>query len=439
MDEVLIVITLAASVLCIMGGAFLLARTPRSLVQIFGSALLFCLGMGNAVVPAVASSGTLADADILAKAATMLFSISLSTAIFVMLLLSFEAKLKNPQNRKKQFVGSYIAVTILIMALSIAVAKSEPSGSGYWFSYGTILLWIATAVFALPSVVAIDILAYKSSSYVKQITGVASVAICIILACNVVFQLIEPTSADWILMDVALVTPPIVTAFLSTMRRIGIVIPVAEPLSKGSKSKFNLIEGRIYVIEEKQPDFSFTLFSEILRSRCHDCANDESFECESLDCSKCTLPCPCKSCKLYEGRTRGLVVTRRHPSEIRLDYFIQTTPVIWLTSIPGKDNMDPSKLGLLTDIIVDFLQKSDNSVVLVEGIEYLVTANDYSKVLKAIDRWSEVAMSRGSRLVLSLDPRAFDTKEIALIERNREIVKPEDRGSVERILAATAE
>ena len=237
-------------------------------------------------------------------------------------------------------------------------------------------------------------------------------------------------------MDVALITPPIVIASLFMMRRIGFVNPVAEPLSKGTKSKYNLLEGRIYLVEERQSHFSFALFSEILHSRCHDCANDESFACESIVCSKCTLPCPCKGCNLYDGRTRGLVVTRRHPNEVRIEYLIQTTPVIWLSSLPGKDNMDPSKLGLLTDLIVDFLEKSENGVVLVEGLEYLVTANDFQKVLRAIDRWSEVAMAKSSRLVMSIDPRAFDSKEVALLERNREIVKPEDKSTVERILAA---
>ena len=439
MDGVLILVTLIASALCIMGGSFLLIRKPRSLVQIFGSILLFCLGAGNVIVPAIATSGNSGDADLFVRIATASFAISLATALFVMLVFSYESGLIASARRKRRFIASYLLVAAVISVLALLLSKSEPSAGGFWFDYNTTLLWLATAVFALPSAVAIDLLAYRSSSHVKQITGVAAVALCIILAFDIVFQLVGSGSGDWIWMDLALVTPPIVTASLFTMRRIGIVIPVAEPLSKGSKSKYNLLGGRIYVVEEKQPHFSFALFSEILRSRCHDCANDESFTCESLDCSKCTLPCPCKECNLYEGRTRGLVVTRRHPSEIRLEYFIQTTPVVWLTSIPGKDNMDPSKLGLLTDMIVDFLQKSENGVVLVEGIEYLVTSNDFQKVLRAMDRWSEVAMSRSSRLVMSLDPRAFDTKEIALIERNREIIKPDDKATVERILAASAE
>ncbi len=121
-----------------------------------------------------------------------------------------------------------------------------------------------------------------------------------------------------------------------------------------------------------------------------------------------------------------------------MDYLIQTTPVIWLSTIPGKDNLDPSKLSQLTDMIVNFLEKSANGVVLVEGIEYLVTSNDFPRVLRAIDRWSEAVMANSARLVLSLNPKAFDLKEIALIERNREVVDPNNRASIERILAESA-
>jgi len=71
-------------------------------------------------------------------------------------------------------------------------------------------------------------------------------------------------------------------------------------------------------------------------------------------------------------------------------------------------------------------------------MEYLMTANDFPKVLRAVDRWSEAVMANSARLVISLDPRAFDQKELALIERNREVVNPDDKASVERILAESS-
>ena len=201
--------------------------------------------------------------------------------------------------------------------------------------------------------------------------------------------------------------------------------PVTERLVSSSKAKFNLLHRYVYLVEEPKPDYSFAMFSDILKGRCFDCVNDESFPCESLECSSCGLPCPCKQCKKYRSRPQGIVVTRQFPKDVRSKYFIQTTPILWLSTVAGKDNMDPSKLSLLTDYLVNFMEKSQNAVILIDGIEYLATSSDFSRTLRAIDRWTETAMASSTRLILSIDQRSFDAKEVAILERNREVVKPD--------------
>jgi len=201
--------------------------------------------------------------------------------------------------------------------------------------------------------------------------------------------------------------------------------PVSEILVSSSKARFNLLHRHVYLVEEPKPDYSFAMFSDILKGRCFDCANDESFPCESLACSSCGLPCPCKQCKKYGSRPQGIVVTRQFPKDVRSKYFIQTTPILWLSTVAGKDNMDPSKLSLLTDYLVNFMEKSQNAVILVDGIEYLATSSDFSRTLRAIDRWTETAMASNTRLILSIDKKSFDAKELAILERNREVVKPD--------------
>ncbi|HEX9908333.1 MAG TPA: DUF835 domain-containing protein [Thermoplasmata archaeon] len=200
---------------------------------------------------------------------------------------------------------------------------------------------------------------------------------------------------------------------------------VSERLVSSTKSKYKLQRRYVYLVEEQKPEFSFQLFADILKGRCFDCEDDDSFICESLDCSACKLPCPCRMCMKYKTRPHGLIVSRQNPARVRSKYFIQTTPIIWLSSLAGRDNMDPGKLSVLTDQLVGFMERSENGVILVDGIEYLVTANDFSRVLKAIDRWTETGMMGSSRLILSIDPRSFDPKELAMLERNKEVVRPD--------------
>jgi hypothetical protein len=202
-------------------------------------------------------------------------------------------------------------------------------------------------------------------------------------------------------------------------------VPVQEKLLSSSKAKYKLLHRFVYLVVEPKPDFAFKIFTDVLKGRCTDCANDDSFPCESLDCASCKLPCPCRGCSKYRSRPQGLIVTRQFPHEVRAKHYLQTTPIIWLSTVAGKDNMDPAKLSLLTDYLVNFMEKSQNGVLLVDGLEYLATSNDFLRLLKSVDRWTETAMTSDSVLIMSVDARSFEPKELALMERNREVVRPD--------------
>jgi len=222
-------------------------------------------------------------------------------------------------------------------------------------------------------------------------------------------------------------TASVATFYLAWFKKTTETRAVPEKMSSSTKSLYKLLHRHVYLVEEPKPTFAFKIFTDILKNRCFDCENDNSFTCESLDCSACKLPCPCRECSKHQSRPQGLIVSRQYPREIRASHFLQTTPILWLSTVSGKDYMDPAKLNMLTDYIVNFLERSQNGVVLVDGLEYLVTSNDFQRVLKAVDRWTESAMTSNSRLIVSADPRAFELKELALLERNREVVRPDAR------------
>jgi len=217
----------------------------------------------------------------------------------------------------------------------------------------------------------------------------------------------------------------VLVGFAIVSNRLVMKGPAPEKFISGSKAKYKLLLRHAYLVEEPKSDFAFKMFTDILKGRCNECENDDSFACESIDCSACGLPCPCHECTKYKSRPQGLIVTRQFANDIRNKYFIQTTPILWLSTVQGDRNMDPAKLALLTDYITNFMESSQNGVVLVDGIEYLVTSNDFQRVQKAIDRWTEAAMTSKCRLIMSVDPKAFDLKELATMERDRETVRPD--------------
>ena len=204
--------------------------------------------------------------------------------------------------------------------------------------------------------------------------------------------------------------------------------PKMEASISSTKASYELLHRRVYLVEEEKASTSLEMFVDILRGRCFDCGDDDSFPCESLDCSSCSLPCPCRTCSKYSSRAQGLVVTRQYPNDLRSGLYLQTTPIVWLSTVAGKDNLDPAKLSLLTDMLVNFMERSQNGIVLVDGIEYLVTSNDFPRVLRAVERWTETAMASSTRLIITVDPRAFDDRDLAVLEKNKEVITPDRLG-----------
>ena len=123
---------------------------------------------------------------------------------------------------------------------------------------------------------------------------------------------------------------------------------------------------------------------------------------------------------------QGLCVTRQHPTIIRKERGLEKTPIIWLSNQLGKVYVNPSNIGILSDTIIRFVEKSGDGVILIDGIEFLIVNNDFDKVLRMVHHVTEAVMENRSRLIVSVDPRTLDTRELALLERNMEIIEVEE-------------
>ena len=160
--------------------------------------------------------------------------------------------------------------------------------------------------------------------------------------------------------------------------------------SLGISRKYRLEPGKSYVVEESPPDISFDAFANMMNAP-------------------------------EDGKNPvGLAVTRQHPDLVRQKYGLERTPIYWLATKTGKDVIAPTNLGILTHTLINFVEEHENGVILLDGIEYLVSNNDFPKVLRLIDQVNDHISQSSTLMILPVDPRAFDTKEVALLERNME-------------------
>ncbi len=167
----------------------------------------------------------------------------------------------------------------------------------------------------------------------------------------------------------------------------GRVAPSGMEKAVKSAKLFDLRRGFGYVVKEKKPQKSFEIFVDQVMHN-----------------------------------IQGLCISRQHPDIIRKEWGLEKTPIIWLSNQLGKVYVNPTNIGILSDTIIRFVEKSGDSIVLIDGIEFLMVNNDFNKTLRMIHHITEAIMEYKSRLVISLDPRAFDVRELALLERNMEII-----------------
>ena len=145
----------------------------------------------------------------------------------------------------------------------------------------------------------------------------------------------------------------------------------------------DLEEGRAYLTKEKKPDRALAYFR-----------------------------------KAIESGFRPLYVTRQHPNHVLRAHVGKEIRVVWLSTTLGKDYVDPHNLNSLTNLVSNFVADGPRAVILLDGLEYLMINNDFPRILHFLEYVNEQVAMKRAVLLLSVDDRAFEPKELALIERN---------------------
>jgi len=82
-------------------------------------------------------------------------------------------------------------------------------------------------------------------------------------------------------------------------------------------------------------------------------------------------------------------------------------------------------LEKIADMIDKFLKQSKNPVVLLDGIEHMILENGSAPVLRLLRDIEEWMILQNAILILPVNPAAVEKKELALIERNTNDLKPQ--------------
>ncbi|HYS73186.1 MAG TPA: isoleucine--tRNA ligase [Thermoplasmata archaeon] len=125
---------------------------------------------------------------------------------------------------------------------------------------------------------------------------------------------------------------------------------------------------------------------------------------------------------LQAGKT-GLCITRVYPKKVRERFGGVDLRILWLSNVGKENSVRPKDLEKLSLSVEQFLGGT-TGVVLIDGLEYLVTNNNFITILRLIQSLRDQVAINGAVLLLSVNPSALDAHQLTLFEREVDRVIP---------------
>ncbi len=153
--------------------------------------------------------------------------------------------------------------------------------------------------------------------------------------------------------------------------------------------------GNVYLIEERRPTSTYAMFDQAVSSG-----------------------------------FAGMVVTRDFPKKLIEEQGVSSSRTIWLTNLVGDGRINPTAIGLLMGQVRTFIEGNPRTVVVIDGIEYLISLNTYDRMLQFLHQLRDVIVTHESILLVPLDTRTLAQREVAMLERCMEPIIPRSEGEV---------
>ncbi len=300
-------------------------------------------------------------------------------------------------NLRKEFPSAYIFYLVVMVAaiISTAIAPVDvlhEAGGTFTFVFP---LWFIGMLF-LAAVATLIFIPYKLSSYLVKTRVPRSVALnTYLIAIGIVSYTLSELLFEVLLPSQAIDLRGI--GFLFGILMLGLVayavrgpgylqellVPITEA-DLGTERRFELHDGLSYLVVDDSSSLSFDVFKD-----------------------------------LVTHGYQGLCITRLPPQRVRAEYGLEKTPVLWLSRVStGKDTIRPWPLEGISIAVEHFVAEGEKTVVLLDGLEYIISHNDFQSSLTLLHDLNERMAMEESILIVPLDPNALDEKEFALIKRD---------------------
>ncbi|MBP1911635.1 DUF835 domain-containing protein [Thermococcus stetteri] len=88
---------------------------------------------------------------------------------------------------------------------------------------------------------------------------------------------------------------------------------------------------------------------------------------------------------------------------------------LWLSKVPGENAIDPLRLPAILHKLIESADK--DTIVIIDGLEYLTLENGFNSVLKFLTTLKDNLLLKGATLLLVLDPKTLEHHQAALLKK----------------------
>lgn len=159
------------------------------------------------------------------------------------------------------------------------------------------------------------------------------------------------------------------------------------------KSKgLELLDGHCYLIEEEKLKTSIKLFKKMLNSGYN-----------------------------------GLCITRTNPKQLKAKKGLEDVPIIWLTQKESEtERTIPPILERVIYEIGNYFKTEEKGCMILDGIEFLISNNNFDGVLRFIRRLIDDVSETKSVLMVTVGPHTLKERELKILEREMEKISYDD-------------
>lgn len=163
----------------------------------------------------------------------------------------------------------------------------------------------------------------------------------------------------------------------------------AEKYGTKGKMKYNVQKGHSYIVEETRPNIVFQI-----------------------------------AASMYEMGYEALIFSRMNPKRIIEKYEkLQKAAIYWLTEKESSVETIGHSLEKIVYAVEEKLNINPNTVIALDGIEFLVSANGFDAVVKFIRRLVDIVAETEGVFLISLGESTLKEQETKILERELEVLK----------------